>query len=57
MTIAVTGATGALGGLIARNLAERGVPQRLLAHTPERAPRLPLATVQAFWAYPGFVDT
>ncbi len=44
MTIAVTGVTGALGGLTARIL----VPQRLLAHTPEHAPRLPFASVQAF---------
>ena len=38
--LAVTGSTGALGGLVAGDLAERGVPQRLLARTPERAPRL-----------------
>ena len=40
-TLAVTGSTGALGGLVARDLADRGVPQRLLARSPERAPRLP----------------
>ncbi|MFL6081035.1 MAG: SDR family oxidoreductase [Ornithinibacter sp.] len=40
-TLAVTGSTGALGGLVARHLADRGVPQRLLARSPERTPRLP----------------
>ncbi|MFD9117631.1 SDR family oxidoreductase [Streptomyces bottropensis] len=40
-TIAVTGSTGRLGGRVARRLAERGVPQRLLARSPERTPRLP----------------
>ncbi|MQA14360.1 MAG: NAD(P)H-binding protein [Pseudonocardiaceae bacterium] len=38
--IAVTGATGALGGRIARRLAARNVPQRLVVRTPARAPRL-----------------
>ena len=46
--LAVTGSTGALGGLVAHDLAERGVPQRLVARSPERAPRLPGAVaVQA----------
>ncbi|MDT9592079.1 SDR family oxidoreductase [Nocardioides zeae] len=39
--IGVTGATGAVGGLIARDLAERGVAQRLLVRDPGRAPDLP----------------
>lgn len=39
--LVVTGATGRLGGRVARRLAERGVPQRLLVRGPERAPRLP----------------
>src|SRR4051794_7955076 len=43
-TLAVTGSTGRLGGLVARRLAERGVPQRLLVRRPERAPQLPGAT-------------
>ncbi|MFJ8109564.1 SDR family oxidoreductase [Streptomyces sp. NPDC096132] len=43
-TLAVTGATGRLGGRVARRLAERGITQRLLVRTPERAPRLPGAT-------------
>ncbi|PFG35075.1 SDR family oxidoreductase [Sanguibacter antarcticus] len=47
-TLAVTGATGALGGRVARNLAERDVPQRLLVRTPAKAPHLPLCTVHPF---------
>lgn len=39
-TLAVTGVTGAIGGAVARSLAERGVPVRLLARSPERAPAL-----------------
>jgi NAD(P)H dehydrogenase (quinone) len=38
--IAVTGATGRLGGRVARLLAERGVAQRLAVRSPERAPDL-----------------
>ena len=45
--LAVTGSTGALGGLVARDLAARGVPQRLLVRTPERAPTLDGAVVLA----------
>ncbi|MEU0413211.1 SDR family oxidoreductase [Streptomyces griseorubiginosus] len=40
-TIAVTGSTGRLGGRVARRLAARGIPQRLLVRSPERAPQLP----------------
>jgi NAD(P)H dehydrogenase (quinone) len=36
--IAVTGSTGAVGGEVALLLAEQGVPQRLLARSPEKAP-------------------
>ncbi|MFD7700863.1 SDR family oxidoreductase [Streptomyces caelestis] len=43
-TYAVTGASGRLGGRIARRLAAAGIPQTLLARTPARAPRLPGAT-------------
>lgn len=43
--IAVTGVTGAVGGAVARHLADAGLPQRLLARTPSRAPALPDATV------------
>ncbi len=38
--IAVTGATGQLGGRVARQLAEAGVAQRLVVRDPARAPRL-----------------
>ncbi|NUW31971.1 SDR family oxidoreductase [Nonomuraea sp. SMC257] len=44
-TIAVTGATGYIGGGVARRLAAAGVPQRLLVRDPGRAPRLPGASV------------
>jgi NAD(P)H dehydrogenase (quinone) len=40
-TLAVTGSTGALGGLVAHSLADAGVGQRLLARDPTRAPELP----------------
>ncbi len=43
--IAVTGATGVLGGRVARLLAERGVRQRLVVRDPSRAPELPDAEV------------
>jgi NAD(P)H dehydrogenase (quinone) len=42
---AVTGATGGLGGRVARRLAERGVAQRLVVRDPARAPELPGAEV------------
>jgi uncharacterized protein YbjT (DUF2867 family) len=44
-TIAVTGATGRLGGRVAARLAAAGVPQTLVVRDPARAPRLPQATV------------
>lgn len=47
-TIAVTGSTGALGGMLAQRLADAGVAQRLLARTPSRAPELPGAEVHPF---------
>ncbi len=43
--IGVTGATGGLGGRVARHLAERGVEQRLIVRDAERAPTLPFAEV------------
>lgn len=43
--VGVTGATGRLGGRVARRLAEAGVSQRLLVRDPSRAPDLPGATV------------
>jgi uncharacterized protein YbjT (DUF2867 family) len=45
MTIAVTGSTGDLGGRVARELAARGVPQRLIVRSPAAAPQLPGAEV------------
>lgn len=43
--VGMTGATGRLGGRVARRLAEAGVSQRLLVRDPSRAPDLPGATV------------
>ena len=45
MTIAVTGATGELGGRVARELSSRGQEQRLIVRDPARAPKLPGAAV------------
>ena len=47
-TLAVTGSTGVLGGMVARDLAERGIAQRLLVRTPTKAPELALGTVHQF---------
>jgi uncharacterized protein YbjT (DUF2867 family) len=41
----VTGVTGRVGGRVAARLAELGMPQRLLARDPDRAPSLPGAEV------------
>lgn len=49
--LAVTGSTGALGGLVARGLAARGVEQRLLVRSAGRAPDLPGASVVEFLGY------
>ena len=43
--IGVTGATGQLGGRVARRLAAAGVAQRLVVRDPGRAPQLPGADV------------
>jgi uncharacterized protein YbjT (DUF2867 family) len=43
--IVISGATGRLGGRIARKLSEAGVAQRLLVRDPARAPELPGAEV------------
>ena len=45
--IAVTGATGALGDRVARLLADRGQPLRLLVRDTDRAPDLPDCEVAA----------
>jgi NAD(P)H dehydrogenase (quinone) len=39
--IALTGATGQLGGRVARRLAQQGAPVRLVVRDPSRAPALP----------------
>jgi NAD(P)H dehydrogenase (quinone) len=46
--LAVTGVTGALGGMVSRALADAGVPQRMLARSPSKAPALPDSTVVEF---------
>lgn len=38
--LAITGSTGALGGLVARDLAADGLSQRLVVRSPDRAPTL-----------------
>jgi NAD(P)H dehydrogenase (quinone) len=49
--IAVTGATGVVGGRVARRLADLGVAQRLVVRDPARSPELPGAEVRAASAY------
>ncbi|MCB1809977.1 MAG: NAD(P)H-binding protein, partial [Candidatus Competibacteraceae bacterium] len=43
--IAVTGATGTLGGSVARQLDARDIPTRLIVRDPARAPKLHHAEV------------
>ena len=43
--IAVTGATGVVGGSVARRLANAGIAQRLIVRSPGRTPALPGAEV------------
>ena len=45
--LGITGATGNLGGRVARRLAEAGIPQRLLVRDLARAPQLPGAGAAA----------
>lgn len=54
--LAVTGSTGALGGLVARRLADAGVAQRLLVRDPQRAPGLPGAAVTRITGYADQAD-
>ncbi|OII65752.1 MULTISPECIES: NAD(P)H-binding protein [unclassified Streptomyces] len=49
--IAVTGAGGRVGGRVARRLADKGVPLRLLGRDPARLPDLPGAVKAAPAAY------
>jgi NAD(P)H dehydrogenase (quinone) len=51
--IAVTGATGQVGGRVARRLSDRGIVQRLVVRDPARAPLVPGAEVR--WS-PGYHD-
>jgi NAD(P)H dehydrogenase (quinone) len=51
--LAITGATGELGGRVARRLAERGLAQRLVVRDPARASKLPGAEVAVS---PGYHD-
>jgi uncharacterized protein YbjT (DUF2867 family) len=44
---AVTGATGNVGGRVARRLAAAGVPQRFIGRDPARMPRLPGSSAAA----------
>ena len=43
--IAVTGATGEVGGRVARGLSKLGLTQRLIVRDPQRAPQLSGAEV------------
>ena len=43
--IAITGSTGAVGGIVAKRLASRGINQRLIVRDPSRAPDLAGAEV------------
>jgi NAD(P)H dehydrogenase (quinone) len=49
--IAVTGATGRLGGRVVARLAKLGVKQRLIVRDPARAPNLPGAEIAAASSY------
>jgi NAD(P)H dehydrogenase (quinone) len=49
--IAVTGATGGLGGRVARRLADHGIEQRLLVRDAARAPTLDHSAVAVFGGY------
>jgi uncharacterized protein YbjT (DUF2867 family) len=58
LIIAVTGATGGVGGRVARRLADAGAAPRLLVRDPARAPDLPGAGVaQASYDDPASVRT
>jgi NAD(P)H dehydrogenase (quinone) len=47
-TLAVTGVTGSVGGMVAQHLADAGIAQRLLARTPTRSPQLARAITLPF---------
>lgn len=50
--LAITGVTGKLGGLVARNLSQKGIETRLLARRPDAVESLPQTTI-----YQAFYDT
>ncbi len=50
-TIAVTGATGVVGGAVARRLADAGLATRLVVRQPARAPALPHSEVRRASSY------
>ncbi|MEA2156773.1 MAG: hypothetical protein QOE11_2913 [Solirubrobacteraceae bacterium] len=52
--IAVTGASGAVGGRVAARLAAAGIPQRLVVRDARRAPKLAGARVRAAADYADF---
>jgi uncharacterized protein YbjT (DUF2867 family) len=54
--IAVTGATGVVGGRVAELLSARGVPQRLVVRDPGRAPDLPGAEVRGIAGYGAYEE-
>lgn len=43
--LAITGATGAVGGMVAAELAHDGIRLRLVVRTPDKAPKLPGSSV------------
>ncbi|HEX8919003.1 MAG TPA: SDR family oxidoreductase [Chloroflexota bacterium] len=49
--VAITGATGEIGRRVARNLAERGIAQRLIVRDQERAPHLPNSEIAVASSY------
>jgi NAD(P)H dehydrogenase (quinone) len=49
--IGVTGATGGVGGRVARRLADHGIEQRLLVRDESSAPNLPHAEVAQYGGY------
>jgi NAD(P)H dehydrogenase (quinone) len=55
--LALTGVTGALGGTVARLLADSATPTRLLARDPARVVALPGAQVVAFAGYADHAST
>jgi len=49
--IGVTGATGEVGGRVARRVADRGIPQRVLVRDAGRAPELDGAEIATFGGF------